>query len=44
MKDQAIRRLVLTGVLSAVIFVLTAFLRIPLPAGYLNLGIAVMNK
>lgn len=38
MKDQAIRRLVLTGVLSAVIFVLTAFLRIPLPAGYLNLG------
>ncbi len=38
MKDQAIRRLAASGVLCAATFVLTAFMRIPLPAGYLNLG------
>lgn len=38
MNDRAIRRLAAAGVLCAVTFVLTAFMRIPLPAGYLNLG------
>lgn len=38
MNDRAIRRLAASGVLCAAIFVLTAFMRIPLPAGYLNLG------
>ena len=38
MNDRSIRRLALSGVLCAVTFVLTAFIRIPLPAGYLNLG------
>ena len=38
MNDRAIRLLVTGGLLAAVIFLLTAFVRIPLPAGYLNLG------
>jgi uncharacterized membrane protein len=38
MNDRAIRRLAASGVLCAATFVLTAFMRIPLPAGYLNLG------
>lgn len=38
MEDRKIRRLATAGVLAAVIFVLTGFVRIPLPAGYLNLG------
>ena len=38
MNDRRIRILVAAGMLAAVIFVLTAFLRIPIPAGYLHLG------
>ncbi|MBQ5991575.1 MAG: ECF transporter S component [Clostridia bacterium] len=38
MDDRRIRILVASGILAAVIFVLTAFLRVPIPAGYLHLG------
>ena len=38
MDDRRIRILVASGILAAVIFVLTAFLRIPIPAGYVHLG------
>ncbi len=38
MNDRSIRILTTAGILSAAIFLLTAFVRIPLPAGYLNLG------
>ena len=38
MSDRNIRLLVTAGVLAAVAFFLSAFVRIPLPAGYLNLG------
>ena len=38
MNDRHIRLLATAGVLSAAIFLLTAFVRIPIPAGYLNLG------
>ena len=38
MNDRQIRILATAGVLSAAIFLLTAFVRIPMPAGYLNLG------
>ena len=38
MNDRHIRILVASGILAAVIFVLTAFLRVPIPAGYLHLG------
>lgn len=38
MKDSEVRRLATAGVLSAAIFLLTAFARIPIGAGYLNLG------
>ena len=38
MNDRHIRLLTTAGVLSAAIFLLTAFVRIPIPAGYLNLG------
>ena len=38
MNDRNIRLLTTAGVLSAAIFLLTAFVRIPIPAGYLNLG------
>ena len=38
MDDRRIRILVASGILAAVIFVLTAFLRIPIPAGYIHLG------
>jgi len=38
MNDRHIRILATAGVLAAAIFLLTAFIRIPLPAGYLNLG------
>ena len=38
MSDRNIRLLVTGGVLAAAIFLLTSFVRIPLPAGYLNLG------
>ena len=38
MNDQSIRRLATAGVLAAAIFLLTAFVRIPIGAGYLNLG------
>ena len=38
MNDRNIRILATSGVLAAAIFLLTAFVRVPLPAGYLNLG------
>lgn len=38
MNDKNIRRLAAAGVLSAAIFLMTAFIRIPIGAGYLNLG------
>ena len=38
MDDRRIRIIVASGILAAVIFVLTAFLRIPIPAGYIHLG------
>ena len=38
MNDRHIRLLTTAGILSAAIFLLTAFVRIPLPTGYLNLG------
>lgn len=38
MNDKNIRRLAAAGVLSAAIFFMTAFIRIPIGAGYLNLG------
>lgn len=38
MNDRHIRLLSTAGILSAAIFLLTAFVRIPIPAGYLNLG------
>ena len=38
MNDKQIRLLATGGVLAAVIFLLTAFVRIPIPAGYLHLG------
>lgn len=38
MNDRHIRILATSGVLAAAIFLLTAFVRVPLPAGYLNLG------
>lgn len=38
MNDRRIRLLATGGVLAAAVFLLTAFVRIPLPAGYLNLG------
>ena len=38
MNDRHIRLLTTAGILSAAIFLLTAFVRIPIPAGYLNLG------
>ena len=38
MDDRRIRILAASGILAAVIFVLTAFLRIPIPAGYIHLG------
>ena len=38
MDDRRIRILVASGILAAVIFVLTTFLRIPIPAGYIHLG------
>ena len=38
MNDRHIRILTTAGILAAVIFLLTAFVRIPIPAGYLNLG------
>ena len=37
MNDRHIRLLSTAGILSAAIFLLTAFVRIPIPAGYLNL-------
>lgn len=38
MNDRNIRMLAIGGLLAAVIFLLTAFARVPIPAGYLNLG------
>ena len=38
MNDRQTRILATAGILSAAIFLLTAFLRVPIPAGYLNLG------
>ncbi len=38
MNDKQIRLLATGGLLAAVIFLLTAFVRIPMPFGYLNLG------
>ena len=38
MNDKQIRLLTTAGVLSAVIFLLTLLVRIPIPVGYLNLG------
>ena len=38
MNDRNIRRLATAGVLAAVIFLLTTFARVPIGAGYLNLG------
>jgi len=38
MNDRNIRLLATGGVLAGAIFLLTAFVRIPLPAGYLNFG------
>lgn len=38
MNDRKIRILATAGILSAAIFLLTAFIRIPIPAGYLHLG------
>jgi uncharacterized membrane protein len=38
MNDRHIRILATGGILSAAIFLLTAFIRIPIPAGYLHLG------
>lgn len=38
MNDKRIRILATGSVLSAAIFLLTAFVRIPIPAGYLHLG------
>ena len=38
MNDRNIRLLATGGLLAAAVFLLTAFVRIPLPAGYLNLG------
>lgn len=38
MNDRNIRLLATGGVLAAAVFLLTAFARIPLPAGYLNFG------
>jgi uncharacterized membrane protein len=38
MNDRQTRILATAGILSAAIFLLTAFVRIPIPAGYLNLG------
>ena len=38
MNDRHIRLLTTAGVLSAAIFLLTTFVRIPIPMGYLNLG------
>lgn len=38
MSDKQIRLLATGGVLAAAVFLLTTFVRIPLPAGYLNLG------
>lgn len=38
MNDRHIRILATSGVLAAAIFLLTAFVRVPLPAGYLHLG------
>ena len=38
MNDTQIRRLATAGVLAAAIFLMTAFFRIPIGAGYLNFG------
>lgn len=38
MNDRRTRFLAIGGLLAAVIFLLTAYARIPLPAGYLNFG------
>lgn len=38
MNDQNIRRLATAGVLSAAVFLLTVWVRVPIGAGYLNLG------
>ena len=38
MEDRKVRRLATAGVLSAAVFLLTALIRIPIGAGYLNLG------
>ena len=38
MNDRHIRILATSGVLAAAIFLLTTFVRVPIPAGYLNLG------
>ncbi|MBQ4422976.1 MAG: ECF transporter S component [Clostridia bacterium] len=38
MKDLNIRRLATAGVLAAAVFLMTAFFRIPIGAGYLNFG------
>ena len=38
MNDRKIRILATAGTLSAAIFLLTAFIRVPIPAGYLHLG------
>ncbi len=38
MSDRNIRRLATGGVLAGAIFLLTAFVRVPLAAGYLNFG------
>jgi len=38
MNDRNIRMLAIGGLLAAAIFLLTAFARVPIPAGYLNLG------
>ena len=38
MNDRNIRLLTTAGVLAAAIFLLTTFVRIPIPMGYLNLG------
>ena len=38
MNDRQIKLLAVGGLLAAATFLLTAFVRIPIPAGYLNLG------
>lgn len=38
MNDRKTRILATAGILSAAIFLLTAFIRVPIPAGYLHLG------